>query len=357
MGILTSIIVFMVLIFVHELGHFMLARFHGVRVEVFSIGFGKVLWERQFADTKWRISLIPLGGFVKMKGQNDLDVTEKDSDDDSYSVKHPWQKISILLAGPFFNFLLALLLYIVIGFLGMERLAPQVGRVLEKSPASAAGLQKGDTLIKIVNNDIKTWDDISDNMAVIASEGMYPITVDILRNGEKKRLVLVPKIMQTQNIFGETIYKPMIGIAPSGKRVFVQYDLLQTMNFAAKRFWHDATLIVTGLKKLILGVIPLDNLGGVVSIVQVTSKASDYGLVTLLLFTALISVNLGIVNLLPIPALDGGHIMLNIYELIRGKAPSDENLKRITIVGWGILLSLLALGLYNDISRITRDGF
>ena len=160
MGILVAILVLSVLIFFHELGHFTAARFFGVQVDVFSIGFGKKLYSRTIGKTEWSIAAIPLGGYVKMKGQDDSDPTKISYDEDSYNVKKPWQRIIILLAGPFANFLLAFILYFAIANLGVPKLLPYVGAVGEDSPAFTAGIKKEDKLIQINGVNIKYWENI-----------------------------------------------------------------------------------------------------------------------------------------------------------------------------------------------------
>jgi len=160
MGILVALLVLSVLIFFHELGHFTAARFFGVQVDVFSIGFGKRLWTKTIGTTQWTLSAIPLGGYVKMKGQDDADPTKVSYDEDSYNSKKPWQRIIILLAGPFANFLMAFLLYLAISFLGVPKLLAYVGAVGKETPALQAGLQKDDRIIQLNGHKIHFWEDI-----------------------------------------------------------------------------------------------------------------------------------------------------------------------------------------------------
>lgn len=348
MGTLTSLLVLSFLIFFHELGHFLAARFFGVRVEVFSIGFGKKVFSKVFGQTEYCISLIPLGGYVQMKGQNDMDPLAISNDSDSYNTKHPWKRIIILFAGPFANFLLAFLLYLAIGTLGVTNFAPTIGTISENSPALAVGLQKDDSIVQINGKAIKTWDDVSTQIK--ESEGSLEIQIE--RQNLLKTFLIQPMISPYQNMFGETLYKRMLGIAPSGKTIVIHYGVDEIFGFAFDQTQKATTMIVTSLQKLIEGVVSVKELGGVISIVQVTAEASHAGFIALLGLTALISVNLGVLNLLPIPALDGGHMMFNTYELLTRKAPSERVLHYMTMSGWALLLSLMILSLYNDIYRI-----
>jgi regulator of sigma E protease len=348
MGILVALLVLSVLIFFHELGHFTAARFFGVQVDVFSIGFGKKLYSKMIGKTEWSISAIPLGGYVKMKGQDDTDPTKVSYDDDSYNTKKPWQRIIILLAGPFANFLMAFLLYLAISYMGVPKLLAFVGEVAKDTPAYKAGLQKGDKIVQINGDNILYWENIGKHI----NENKKDIFVVIDRNHKLMTIQLTPKVIDDQNIFGEKITRRIIGISPLGKQTTVHYGFIDGFIYAWEETKKASLLIFKSVQKLITGVVSTDKLGGIITIVDVTAQASSAGILALFFFTALISVNLGVLNLLPIPALDGGHIMFNLYEMIRGKAPSDNAMYYITLVGWAMLISLMLLGLYNDINRL-----
>jgi regulator of sigma E protease len=348
MGILVAIIVLSVLIFFHELGHFTAARFFGVQVDVFSIGFGKKLYSRMIGKTEWSISAVPLGGYVKMKGQDDADPTKVSYDEDSYNAKKPWQRIIILLAGPFANFLLAFILYFAIANLGVPKLLPYVGKVNADTPAMAAGVLKDDKLMQVNGKTVAYWE----NIGKVINESKGDVTLVVERNQQLVTLQLTPKVIDDQNIFGEKITRRIIGISPSGKQTTVHFGLVDGISYAWDETKKASWLIVESVQKLITGVVGADKLGGIITIVDVTSQASAAGILALFFFTALISVNLGVLNLLPIPALDGGHIMFNLYEMITGKTASDKAMMYITMIGWAMLISLMMLGLYNDINRL-----
>ena len=351
MGILTAILVLSFLIFFHELGHFLIARLIGVKVEVFSIGFGKKLICKKFRDTNWCLSAIPLGGYVQMKGQDDFNPTIQNYDNDSYLSKTPLQKIAILLGGPAFNILLAFLIYLFISFYGWQKLAPQIGTILPNS-AAVNVLKKGDIIIKIDNHPIQTWDEIPKVIKISPT----PLHLVIKRDNKLISITLTPKITKTKNIFGEEVKRKLIGITPSGKLVTIHYGFFEGLKIAFEETINKSILIFKSFEKLITGVIGLNNLSGPVTIVKVTSDATHYGLVPLLLLTALISVNLGILNLLPIPALDGGHIIFNLYEFIMKKPINEEIMYKLTLAGWGILGSLMIIGIFNDIMRLTNGN-
>ena len=348
MSWLVSLGVLSALIFFHELGHYAAARLMGVYVEVFSIGFGKRMLTFKKWGTEWSISAIPLGGYVRMKGQDDSDPTNKSYDEDSYNVKTPMQKIFILLAGPLANFILAFILYFFIALGGPNILSPVIGKVIKDSPAFVAGLQTNDTIKSINGVEISTWKE----MAKFIEHADGSLNIEIQRAGFIEYKILTPKITETTNMFNEVIQKKMIGIGSAGVSHKLELSPDETLSYATEQTIFASTMIFTGLKKLILGEVPAKELGGVISIVKLTSDATDAGWMSVLFFAALISVNLGVLNLLPIPALDGGHIIFNLYEFIFKREASEAIIIKLTIAGWVILFSLMGLGLYNDINRL-----
>ncbi|NEW59703.1 RIP metalloprotease RseP [Sulfurovum sp. bin170] len=356
MGIFVALLVLSFLIFFHELGHFLAARLFGVRVDVFSIGFGKKIFTKQIGQTEWSISAIPLGGYVKMKGQDDSDPTAVNYDSDSYTRKRPWQRIIILLAGPFANFFVAFMLYFGASQIGTylsplfnysHYLPATVGSFSDESPAKKAGIEQGDRIVSINSTPINNWEDVGETIQLF--DGV--LYFDIIRDNRQLNIGVEPIIKKQKNRFGESVDRKLIGIAPDAPDELT-FSPMEGLAFAWNETIHASTLIFTSVQKLISGDVPANQLGGVVTIVDITAKASQSGIIALLFFTALISVNLGVLNLLPIPALDGGHIGFNLYEMITGKTASEEVMYRLTLVGWGLLLSLMLLGLYNDINRL-----
>lgn len=355
MGIFISIGVLSVLVIIHELGHFLTARFFGVKVEEFGlglpIGVTKPWFARKYGDTLYSFYPVFLGGFVKMKGQDDSDPSAKSTDADSYNSKTPYQKMAILFAGPFANFFFAFILYFGVNAVGVEVLTAKIGQISQGSAAFTSGMMANDKIISIDGKSISEWKDIQRAMATNHGES---VQVTLLRDGKPVALALSPKEVSGKNIFGESIRKHMIGIAPAGETMMMHYSLPQSGSLAFEQTYDASKFIVQGIQKLFTGIVSLDNVGGIVSIVQVTSDASKHGLVSVILLAALISVNLGVVNLLPIPALDGGHIVFNIYEALFRRAPNENLALRLTYAGWAFLLALMILGLYNDVGRLTK---
>ncbi len=321
----------------------------GVSVEVFSIGFGKKIASFYKGNTQYALSLIPLGGYVKLKGQDDANPKAHNYEADSYLSKNPYQRIAILLAGPLFNLLLAFFLYMAVGLGGKLSLLPVIGEVKENYPAYLAGIKAGDRILSINDEEIKTWEEL--DSIILSSSGELLISIERAPS-QIFNLHLTPIEKEAKNIFGEDITRRVIGIASANAVGKVSYRGWESIRYGFEETLKASTLIAQGIVKLISGVVPSSEVGGVVSIVSVIGSASQEGWVILFWLTALISVNLGILNLLPIPALDGGHIIFNCYEIIMRKPPSENVAYYLTLCGWAILLALMFLGLYNDIFRL-----
>lgn len=347
MGLFFALLALSFLIFFHELGHFLIARLFGVKVEVFSIGFGKKLLKKTYKDTEYALSLIPLGGYVKMKGQDDSDPLKQNDDSDSYTSKSPWQRICILSAGPLFNILLAFLIYSIFSYGEKQVLLPVLGEIKEGYPASKAGLKSGDEILSINGIKIKTWGEMAEQIATSSTLSLQ------IKRGERVFVVtLTPKEQKGKNLFGESVKHYVIGVGAKGEFGSMYFDLVEALKNGVQMTYTNSLLIFEGVKKLVIGSVPTSEVGGVVSIVQVMHKASENSWISFALLLALISINLGILNLLPIPALDGGHILFNLYEMLFQKPPTPNVLYVMTLLGWAILLGLMTLGLYNDMYRI-----
>lgn len=349
MSWLVSLLVLSALIFFHELGHYAVAKFFGVYIEIFSIGFGKKIASFRMFNTEWRIAMIPLGGYVKMKGQDDSDPSVVSYDKDSYNSKTPLQRIMILLAGPAANFILAFFLYIFIALGSPAILSPVIGAVKKDSPAFVAGLESNDTITAIDGKPVATWEEMAE---IISQNKGETLDLSVKRAKTLLHVNLTPKLTLTKSMFNEDIYKPMIGIGSAGVTHKLELTPVEVVKYATNQTIFASTMIFKGVEKLITGDVPAKEMGGVISIIKITSDATAQGWMAVLFFAALISVNLGVLNLLPIPALDGGHIMFNLYEMITRRAPSEAMLVRLTVAGWVILFGLMGLGLYNDINRL-----
>ena len=349
MGILSALLVLSFIIFFHELGHFVAARYFGVHVEVFSIGFGKRILTKKWGKTEFSLAVIPLGGYVRMKGQDDLDPSKKNYDNDSYNAKKPWQRIIILLGGPFANFFLAFILFYLMAIMGQPTLGTKIYKTLDNSPAFHAGLLTGDIVKQVNETEVSTHREMS--ALIKRSSGAIDLIIE--RDSKLKKITLQPKMIESENIFKEKVQRMMIGISLDPRyRVTVDYNLFSALGEAWYQTEKGATFIFQSVSKLITGAVPVKELGGVISIVDITAKATAESMMYVLFITAFISINLGVMNLLPIPALDGGHIMFNLYEIITKRPPAENIMIQITIAGWILLLGLMSLGIYNDITRI-----
>ena len=344
---LVTVLAISFLIFFHELGHFLAARTLGVKVNTFSIGFGEKIYTKNVGGTDYCLSAIPLGGYVQLKGQDDTDPKAKNYDADSYNVLSPIKRIYILFVGPFFNFILAFFIYILLGFIGVERLTPSIGHIAEGSAAASAGLAKNDKILAINGVKINEWGEISKNVK------LEPSTILIDRNGSILSINLTPKIGETINIFNEKIQHPLIDIRSNGEVIKIYHTGLSSLKFAFYETIEASKLIFKSLEKLIIGDIPLKEVGGILQIADVTSKAAKISISVLLTIMAFISANLGVFNLLPIPALDGGHILFNLYELIFRREINERVLIMLTYCGWALLLGIMVLATFNDIMRLS----
>lgn len=333
------------LIFFHELGHFLVAKFFKVGVNVFSVGFGEKIYKKKIADTTYCISAIPLGGYVQLKGQNDADPSMRSDDPDSYNKTSPFKRILILFAGPFFNLILAFLIYVFLGFYGVERIAPVVGKIASNSAASEI-LLENDKILAINGVKVREWDDIS------AQISPNPMQIRVLRDNKELNFTLTPKIGKSKSIFGEDIQKPLIGIGPKNEYVIIKNPGLSSLKYAWDESVKASTLILVGLEKLVTGVVSPKEMGGIVAITDITSRAAGYGLGTFLVLVALISINLGLINLFPIPALDGGHIVFNLYELIMHREVPEKLYIWLNYFGMAVLFTLMAFTILNDFLRI-----
>ena len=347
---LAIILVLGALIFFHELGHFLVARSMDIGVKAFSLGFGPRIWKKTWGQTEYRLSAVPLGGYVQLVGEHrEDDVPEGFSQDQSFAQRPPWQRMLVVAAGPVFNFILAWFIYWGIFWAqGQTELLPQIGEVQEESPAQIAGIMAGDVVTGV--NDVPTtyWQDLSE--AIRRSDGAT-LHLSILRNGEVHNLKVTPNLQERKNIFGETKMVPMVGIIAAGETTTIELSFLGAAAAGATQTWELSKLTFQGLVKLVERVVPLDNIGGPIMIAQMVGRQAHEGMVNLLAITALISINLGLLNLLPIPVLDGGHILFCAIEWIR-RRPLDERLQNITTrMGLAFLLALMGLAIFNDIWR------
>ncbi|OOQ02703.1 RIP metalloprotease RseP [Helicobacter pylori] len=348
MMFIVAVLMLAFLIFVHELGHFIIARICGVKVEVFSIGFGKKLCFFKLFGTQFALSLIPLGGYVKLKGMDKEENGTNETADDSYTQKSPFQKLWILFGGAFFNFLFAILVYFFLALSGEKVLLPIIGD-LEKN-ALEAGLLKGDKILSINHQKIASFREIRSVVARARGE----LVLEIERNNQILEKRLTPKIVAVisdSNDPNEIIKYKVIGIKPDMQKMgVVSYSLIQAFKQALSRFKEGVVLIVDSLRRLIIGSASVKELSGVVGIVGALSHANSVSM--LLLFGAFLSINLGILNLLPIPALDGAQMLGVVFKNIFKITLPAFMQNALWLAGVGFLVFIMFLGLFNDITRL-----
>lgn len=349
------------LIFVHELGHFLFARWLGVRVLQFSLGFGPKVWGWQSApgETEYLLSAVPLGGYVKMLGEGHEDEDEEEGAEPrplnaeelpfAFSSKPVASRFAIVFAGPFFNFLFAVVVLTAAFWLGVDERLPVIGKVQPNMPAMAAGLQAGDRVVEVDGQPVERWEALSETIR--ASEGA-PLTLAVERASKMLQIRVVPKVQESRNLFGEPVQVALIGITPGDAVVTVQYGFLDGMGKGMEQTWRMVDLTVTGIWKLATQVVSADQIGGPLLIAELAGKSAAQGATNFLFFMALISVNLGILNLLPIPILDGGHLLFFLVEAAKGSPISEEAQLMASRVGMALLGGLMILAFYNDLMRI-----
>tara|TARA_B100000686_G_scaffold353167_1_gene457716 strand:- start:920 stop:2287 length:1368 start_codon:yes stop_codon:yes gene_type:complete len=425
------------LIFVHELGHFLAARKVGVVVEKFALGFGPKIVGFTKSGTEYLIAAIPLGGYVKMKGE---EVGEEGTDEKgSFAAAPVGHRLAIAFAGPLFNILFAISIYYFVYLMGVPALAPIVGTVNDDSPALEAGLQTGDRILAIGNEEILYWEqlqkivhespgrslnfklernnniknipiapvaeqitDLFGDKELVGLIGITPLVHNItlvkantpaaragiqagdillkvdeteifgwanlktaaidkpgqelsfhvLRNGTKRVLKIIPEAKITKDLQGNEIEVGMLGIGMSGEMTQEKYGFLGAFKRALEETGKLIFLIAVSIKKMIWGSIPADSIGGPILIFQIYGEQAEQGFNELIRLTALLSINLGLLNLLPIPVLDGGHIFFFLIEIMKGKPISERNRERAQQVGLFMLIGLMVFAFYNDIIRV-----
>lgn len=349
-SVFAFIIVLGVLIFFHELGHFLVARLFGVGVEKFSLGFGPRLVGKTIGMTDYRISLIPLGGYVKMVGEEPDAEIEPYLIPKSFTHKSVLKRFFIVAAGPLFNLLLAVIIFfLVFQFSGTYVLRPLVGEVDTPSPAARAGLQKDDLILAIDGKAVASWEEMA---AQIAESGGQSLAVEVERAGQRLTLELQPELKTTQNLFGEDVQRYIIGIRSAGDVIPQKVSFLNAVQMSFARTWEITELTVLSVVKLIQGKLPATTLGGPIKIAQMAGAQAREGMMNLMVFTAVISINLGILNFLPIPVLDGGHLLFFTIEMISRRPVSIKVREIAQQFGIFLLILLMIFVIYNDIINL-----
>lgn len=348
--VLATIIVLGILVFVHELGHFLLAKLLRVRVEAFSLGFPPKLLHKKIGDTDYRLSVVPLGGYVKLLGENPNDEVPPELEPYSFMHRPLWQRFSIVVAGPIFNLLFAVVaLFLVFALTGIPYLTTEIGEVKPESPAARAGLQKGDRVLTVSGQPVARWEELSQK---IRAAGEQPVILTLNRGDQLLEFRLTPQVMETADIFGGKVSAVIIGVSASEKPAVDQVGPLQALSGSTFYTFRLCVLTVQSVGKLVTRDAPLSSLGGPILIAQVAGKQAELGVSYLVQFMAVLSINLFLLNLLPIPVLDGGHLFFFAVEALRGKPVALKHREVAQGVGLMMLLALMLLVFYQDIIRL-----
>lgn len=325
--VIAAILAFSILIIGHELGHFIAAKLNGVKVEEFSLGMGPKIFGIKGKETEYLIKAAPIGGYVKMLGEDD-----EVQDERSFSSKSPLRKLSIIIAGPLMNIIMAIIFFAItsrsIGYF-----TPKISKVIDNSPALVAGIKPGDEIIKFNNEKISSWNDFFMKMQDVKGE---KINISVLRDKRELSFYILPYKKDNRYAIGVA----PTHVTPTGINV-IKSGFDQTLDTTKQTFSFFKVLFTGKLKK--------DDVGGPITIMKVSVKTASMGLINLIYFMALLSVQLAIFNIIPFPALDGGWIFILLLEIITGKKFDDNKIGILNYIGFIILISLMILVTIKDI--------
>jgi len=355
--IILFIIVLGILIFFHELGHFLLAKAFGVKVLKFSLGFGYKLVGKKWGETEYLISTVPLGGYVKLLGENDDDSEDLSPEEAhrAFNHQHVLKRIAIVAAGPFFNLFLALFLFWGVYLIsGNAVMTTEVGQVREDSPAHKAGLVKGDVIVSVQGVHTESWTEIKN---LVKDSAGQEVTVTVQREGRLLTVTVVPEETIEKNLFGEDVKSALIGIVAAGKYKQVEMGAWEAFKEGLRKTWDITALTFLTVVKLFQGVVSIKTLGGPIMIGQLTGQVAQESISYLVPFLAVLSINLGILNFLPVPILDGGMIVFLLIELVIGKPISVKKRETAQKIGIGLLVLLMIVVMRNDLDRVGVLGW
>lgn len=336
MTILMAILMIGVLVVAHELGHFLAAKANGILVQEFAVGMGPVIFSRQFGETRYSLRLLPIGGFARMAGEESDEEDNYVPEDRRYDRKPLYARALVSVAGPLANFLLAIVLFaVVFMFVGVPSSAPIVGTVEPGWPAAAADLAAGDKIVSIEGVEINSWQDVHTEISARTEQSL---SIVLERTGQRLTVQVTPR-----NENG----RPQIGIGPSIER----FSFLGSIKMGWQETFWFTKQIVELLGNMITGVIPAEGAGPIGLIVMVGQVAAT-GLVNLLTFAAIISIQFGLFNLLPIPALDGSRLVFFAIEAVRGKPIDPEKENFVHFVGFMLLMAFMVLVTFKDLQRL-----
>ena len=362
--IIPFLILIMIVVFIHEYGHYYFAKRYGVGVTDFSIGFGREIfgWNDK-SGTRWKVCWIPLGGYVKFFGDRNVfsqteqqEIINKYSEDDRqklFILKPLYQRSLIVAAGPLANFFLAILIFTMINmFVGKDMTPALVDEVQKDSPAFVANMKKNDTIIYIDNKKVESILEVSTFINISTAE---TIEFVVLRNDQEISLLIKPDLVDGKDSLGNSVKKRMIGIKLSPfNNEYTKQRLGPTkaIYYSVKEVWFVTTTSLNYLGKMITGSADSSQLGGPIRIAKITGQVAEYGIIPFLSIMAYISISLGLINLFPIPMLDGGHLMFYLIEKILGRPLSQKIQEGFFRIGLFLLLSLMFFVTFNDLKDL-----
>ncbi|MBT5430602.1 MAG: RIP metalloprotease RseP [Rhodospirillaceae bacterium] len=365
---LPFVIALTILVFVHEMGHYSVARFCDVRVEVFSIGFGPEIfgWNDK-ADTRWKICMIPLGGYVKMFGEGeeiseDNDDSRKDqklSDEEkavSFQYKTLLQRSAIVFAGPLINFLFAIIafagIFMTVGLpnSNSDQLIAKIGKLSAGAPAVSAGLKVGDQIIEIDTKKVVYFSDLQE---IIKSRPNKKLVIKALRDGREIIFELKTSSRLVKNESGESMNIGLLGVSVAqGDITYVRQGVFQSIYLGIQRTYNFTLQILKYIKDIFIGKQSTDELGGIIRIAQISGQVAELGLVSFISFLAILSVNLGLINLFPIPMLDGGHLVFYAIEAVIGRPLSSRIQEYLLKFGLLLVIFIFLFVTWNDLVHL-----
>ncbi len=342
---------FSLIVVSHELGHFVAARVVGVKVKKFSLGFGPALYKKKVGETDFVISLIQLGGYVELLGEDPAeDIYEEDAPR-SFRHQPVREKALIVLAGAFFNIVLAIVLLTAVYWSGLSVLAPEIGTVSKGSPADKAGVLPGDRIVEINKMNVRIYEDAI--RVIQENPGVYlPIK---LKRADK---VILTHVIPDNRIGYDALKRPSdtgyLGVSPKGTRTLYSENIVGALKKAVNKAWEMTALVFAAFLMLLKGQLPLTDLGGPIMIVKTASQQIDIGLQNFIFMIAFLSVNIGVFNLIPFPALDGGFMIFLLLEFLMGKPLRPKTMLIIQRLGVSSLIVLVAFVVYNDLMKMIR---
>ena len=354
------VIALSILVFVHEFGHFWVARRCGVKIEAFSIGFGGELfgWTDRLG-TRWRVGWLPIGGFVKMFGDADASsrpdfqaAAQMDLDAQRVSFTHKalWQKALVVAAGPAANFLFAILVMAALfATIGQPFTPPVIGSVMAGSAAEKAGLKSGDVVESVDGVTVRRFEELRQ---IVVLDSGDPLTLAISRDGQPLTLVATPQIVDEQDLLGNKTKVGRLGMLPSSEFVMRHEDPATAVWQATRETWSITTSSLATIGQMIVGRRSADDLSGPIGIGQMIGEVSHEGFIPLVHLVALLSISLGLINLFPIPVLDGGHLLFYAIEAVSRRPVSERALAFGFRVGFALIVSFFVFVMWHDLSRL-----